>query len=258
MLATDKTTATPKTPPYDISANTTYSTILSVTQPQIRKIILGKDMPSKNLRQTFLFSATFPDTIKNLAKNFLRDNYIFISVGRVGSTVKNIHQRLIECSSDQNMKIKLLISTIKEVEGRTLIFVQKKKTASWVNSFLHNSGIKSEEIHGNCTQLQRENSLKNFKNGNNLILIATDVAARGLDVPSVTHVIQFDMPMSSEDFDTYVHRIGRTGRAGKNGVATSFYVPGRGGEGNGGIAAQLLELMTENNQVSKCCIAHTT
>ena len=206
-------------------------------------------MPSKEFRQTFLFSATFPDTIKELAKNFLRDSYIFISVGRVGSTVKNIHQRLLECSSDQNMKIKLLINTLKDVEGRTLIFVQKKKTASWVNSFLHNYGIKSEEIHGNCTQLQRENSLRNFKNGNNLILIATDVAARGLDVPSVTHVIQFDMPMSSEDFDTYVHRIGRTGRAGKKGVATSFYVPGRGGEGNGGIAAQLLELMTENSQV---------
>ena len=209
------------------------------------------------MRQTFLFSATFPDTIKNLAKNFLRDSYIFISVGRVGSTVKNIHQRLMQSSADQSVKIKMLINTINEVEGRTLIFVQKKKTASWVNSFLRNAGIKSEEIHGNCTQLQRENSLRNFKNGNNLILIATDVAARGLDVPSVTHVIQFDMPMSSEDFDTYVHRIGRTGRAGKSGVATSFYVPGRGGESNGGIAAQLLELMTENNQV-KCATLHRT
>ena len=210
---------------------------------------MGKDMPPKEFRQTFLFSATFPDVIKNLARNFLRENYIFISVGRVGSTVKNITQRLIQCSSDQNMKIQQLMSTIKEIEGRTLIFVQKKKTASWVNSYLRNLGIKSEEIHGNCTQLQRENSLRNFKNGNNLILIATDVAARGLDVPSVTHVIQFDMPMSSEDFDTYVHRIGRTGRAGKNGVATSFYVPGRAGEGNAGIASQLLTLMSENGQV---------
>ena len=206
-------------------------------------------MPPKEFRQTFLFSATFPNIMKNLARTFLRESYIFISVGRVGSTVKNILQRLVQCSSDQNMKLQLLISTINEFEGRTLIFVQKKKTASWINNYLRNMGIKSEEIHGNCTQFQRENSLRNFKNGNNLILIATDVAARGLDVPSVTHVIQFDMPMSSEDFDTYVHRIGRTGRAGKSGVATSFYVPGRAGEGNAGIAASLMTLLKENGQV---------
>ena len=91
--------------------------------------------------------------------------------------------------------------------------------------------------------------MKNFRNGTIKVLIATDVAARGLDIPAVTHVIQFDMPISADDFDTYVHRIGRTGRAGSSGMATAFFVPGKEtGEGNGKIAQQILNLLEENHQ----------
>lgn len=218
-------------------------------QPQIRKIVQENDMPSKDTRQTFMFSATFPDEIQSLAREFLRD-YVWIGVGRVGSTVENIEQRLLEASSDPNMKMNMLLSAINEIEGRTLVFVQKKRTAAWVCQCLQQFGVASEEIHGDRTQMQREHALRQFREGRTRVLVATDVAARGLDVPAVTHVIQFDMPISSEDFDTYVHRIGRTGRAGKSGVATSFYVPGREtGEGNGKIAQLIMRLLQENNQV---------
>jgi ATP-dependent RNA helicase DDX3X len=207
-------------------------------------------MRSKDTRQTFMFSATFPDEVQSLAREFLRD-YVWIGVGRVGSTVENIEQRLLEASSDPNTKMNMLLTAINEIEGRTLVFVQKKRTAAWVRQCLQQFGVASEEIHGDRTQMQREHALRQFREGRTRVLVATDVAARGLDVPAVTHVIQFDMPISSEDFDTYVHRIGRTGRAGKSGVATSFYVPGREtGEGNGKIAQLIMRLLQENNQVN--------
>ena len=208
-------------------------------------------MPRGEARQTFLFSATFPSEIQQLAREFLR-NYVWIAVGRVGSTVENIKQQLFLATSDPNDKVKLLLGVLDHTNGRTLIFVQKKKTASWLCECLRNMyGITAEEIHGDRSQAQRENALKMFRDGHIRILVATDVAARGLDVPAVMHVIQFDMPLSAEDFDVYVHRIGRTGRAGMSGLASSFFVPGREvGEGNGKIASLLLQLLQENNQVS--------
>lgn len=207
-------------------------------------------MPRGEDRQTFLFSATFPSEIQALAREFLR-NYVWIAVGRVGSTVDNIKQQVFQVSSDPNEKIKLLLDVLNQTDGRTLIFVQKKKTASWLCDCLRNGyGVTAEEIHGDRSQAQRENALKMFRDGHIRILVATDVAARGLDVPAVTHVIQFDMPLSPEDFDVYVHRIGRTGRAGMPGLASSFFVPGREiGEGNGKIATLLYQLLQENNQV---------
>ena len=207
-------------------------------------------MPRTGERQTFLFSATFPDEIQTLAREFLH-NYVWIGVGRVGSTVDNIKQQILCTTSDPNDKIKLLLSAMEQTDGRTLVFVQKRRTATWLCDCLRNScNIRAEEIHGDRTQSQRENALKQFRDGNIRILVATDVAARGLDVPAVTHVIQFDLPLSSEDFDVYVHRIGRTGRAGMDGLATALFVPGREvGEGNGKIAPQILRLLQENNQV---------
>lgn len=200
-----------------------------------------------------MFSATFPSEIQALAKEFLRD-YVWIAVGRVGSTVDNIKQQVLLTSADANEKIQLLLSVLDQTSGRTLIFVQKRRTASWLCECLRNSyGVAVEEIHGDRSQSQREHALKLFRDGSIRILVATDVAARGLDVPAVTHVVQFDMPISPEDFDVYVHRIGRTGRAGMAGLATSFFVPGREvGEGNGKIAPQLLQLLRENRQVRYC------
>lgn len=206
-------------------------------------------MPRGDLRQTFMFSATFPSEIQKLARDFLR-NYVWIAVGRVGSTVENIRQQLMLATSDPHKKMELLIQALGHSDGRTLIFVQKKKTATWLCDCLRSMyGVAAEEIHGDRSQSQREYALRMFRDGNIRILVATDVAARGLDVPQVTHVIQFDMPISSDDFDVYVHRIGRTGRAGQAGLATSFFVPGKeAGEGNGSIAQKLMTLLVENNQ----------
>lgn len=206
-------------------------------------------MPRGDNRQTFMFSATFPSEIQKLARDFLR-NYVWIAVGRVGSTVENIRQQVLMASADPNKKLELLMTALGHSDGRTLVFVQKKKTATWLVECLRSHyNVTAEEIHGDRSQSQREYALRMFRDGNIRILVATDVAARGLDVPQVMHVVQFDMPLSAEDFDVYVHRIGRTGRAGMTGLATCLFVPGKEtGEGNGRIAPQLLTLLQENNQ----------
>ncbi len=211
-------------------------------------IVQQRNMPVNEERQTLLFSATFPSEIQQLAKEFLR-NYVWIGVGRVGSTVEKIKQVILPATNDQNMKLQLLIDSISKTQGRTLVFVQRKKTAALISHALFNIyNVSAEEIHGDRSQLQRETALKNFRKGITRVLVATDVAARGLDIPYVTHVIQFDMPVSPEDFDVYIHRIGRTGRAGHEGLATSFFVPGKK-EGNGKIAEILIKTLKETNQV---------
>lgn len=217
-------------------------------EPQIREIVQHRGMPGKERRHTFMFSATFASEIQILAKEFLRE-YVWVTVGRVGSTVENITQRLVLASADKTLKLQLLIEAIGSTSGRTLVFVQMKRMAAYVCAILNNScGVSAEEIHGDRSQAQREAALRAFRSGAARVLVATDVAARGLDIPSVMHVIQFDLPASPEEFDTYVHRIGRTGRAGSKGLATSFYVPGRESEGNARIAPMILRLLQENQQ----------
>lgn len=180
-------------------------------------------------------------------------------MGRVGSTVDNIKQVLVQATSDVAHKVALLMDQLKQSSGRTLIFVQRKKTASWVcNCLTRKYGIPADEIHGDRSQVQREVALQRFRDGFVKVLVATDVASRGLDIPSVTHVIQFDMPISAEDFDTYIHRIGRTGRMGQPGRATSLFVPGKEvGEGNGKLAPLLLNLFKETQQVRKIFLIST-
>ena len=106
----------------------------------------------------------------------------------------------------------------------------------------------AEELHGDCSQGARSRALDAFASGAARVLVATDVASRGLDLPAVAHVINFDLPTDGRDFDAYVHRIGRTGRAGRDGLATSFYVPGFGHDGNGPVYVALRELMAETDQ----------
>ena len=106
----------------------------------------------------------------------------------------------------------------------------------------------ADELHGDCSQGARTRALDAFSAGAVRVLVATDVASRGLDLPDVGHVVNFDLPTDSRDFDAYVHRIGRTARAGKGGTSTSFYVPGFGGNGNGPIWRAMMETMTETGQ----------
>jgi len=127
------------------------------------------------------------------------------------------------------------------VQGLTLVFVETKKGADLLEDYLCRQGLVATSIHGDRSQQERERALAMFRSGKTPILVATDVAARGLDIPNVTHVINFDLP---NDIDDYVHRIGRTGRAGKKGVATALFCR----EKDSGLAKSLVETLAETNQ----------
>ncbi|KAJ5666097.1 ATP-dependent RNA helicase ded1 [Penicillium maclennaniae] len=208
-------------------------------EPQIRRIVEGEDMPRVEDRQTLMFSATFPRDIQMLARDFLKE-YIFLSVGRVGSTSENITQK-VEYVEDMDKRSVLLdILHTHGTSGLTLIFVETKRMADSLSDFLINQRFPATAIHGDRTQRERERALELFRNGRCPILVATAVAARGLDIPNVTHVINYDLPT---DIDDYVHRIGRTGRAGNTGIATAFF-----NRGNRGVVRDLLELLKEAHQ----------
>ncbi|KAK6508956.1 DEAD-box ATP-dependent RNA helicase [Arthrobotrys musiformis] len=207
-------------------------------EPQIRRIVEGEDMPGVNSRQTLMFSATFPRDIQMLARDFLKD-YVFLSVGRVGSTSENITQR-VEYVEDHDKRSFLLDILSAHQGGLTLIFVETKRMADTLSDFLINQNFPATSIHGDRTQRERERALEMFRTGRYPIMVATAVAARGLDIPNVTHVINYDLPT---DVDDYVHRIGRTGRAGNTGLSTAFF-----NRGNRGIVRELTELLKEANQ----------
>lgn len=207
-------------------------------EPQIRRIVEGEDMPPVQGRQTLMFSATFPRDIQMLARDFLKD-YVFLSVGRVGSTSENITQK-VEYVEDHDKRSVLLDILHTHGAGLTLIFVETKRMADSLSDFLINQSFPATSIHGDRTQRERERALEMFRNGRCPILVATAVAARGLDIPNVTHVVNYDLP---NDIDDYVHRIGRTGRAGNTGISTAFF-----NRGNRGIVRDLLELLKEAHQ----------
>ncbi|KAJ1423304.1 RNA helicase, DEAD-box type, Q motif [Sesbania bispinosa] len=214
-------------------------------EPQIRKIVEQMDMPPPGMRQTLLFSATFPKEIQGLASDFL-SNYVFLAVGRVGSSTDLIAQRVeYVLESDKRSHLMDLLHAQREngiygKQGLTLVFVETKKGADALEHCLCVNGFPATCIHGDRTQQEREQALRSFKSGNTPILVATDVAARGLDIPRVAHVVNFDLP---NDIDDYVHRIGRTGRAGKMGLATAFF-----NDSNLSLAKPLADLMQEANQ----------
>lgn len=214
-------------------------------EPQIRKIVEQMDMPPAGVRQTMLFSATFPKEIQRLASDFL-SNYIFLAVGRVGSSTDLIDQRVeyVQESDKRSHLMDLLhAQRANGVQGKqalTLVFVETKKGADALEHWLCLNNFPATTIHGDRSQQEREAALRSFKSGNTPILVATDVAARGLDIPHVAHVVNFDLP---NDIDDYVHRIGRTGRAGKKGLATAFF-----NENNTSMARSLQDLMQEANQ----------
>ena len=207
-------------------------------EPQIRRIVEGEDMPGVQGRQTLMFSATFPRDIQMLARDFLKD-YVFLSVGRVGSTSENITQK-VEYVEDPDKRSVLLDILHTHGAGLTLIFVETKRMADSLSDFLINQAFPATSIHGDRTQRERERALEMFRNGRCPILVATAVAARGLDIPNVTHVVNYDLPT---DIDDYVHRIGRTGRAGNTGMSTAFF-----NRGNRGIVRDMIELLKEAHQ----------
>jgi ATP-dependent RNA helicase RhlE len=168
-------------------------------------------------RQTLMFSATMPRAIAELAAHMLRDP-IKVAVAPVASTVEHVEQRVIRV--DRSAKPAILIDVLRrETIDRALIFTRTKHGADKVARGLIRAGIGAEAIHGNKSQNQRERVLASFRKGELRTLVATDIAARGIDVDGVSHVVNFDLPNVPE---TYVHRIGRTARAGAEGVAISL------------------------------------
>lgn len=171
-------------------------------------------------RQTLFFSATITPTIKDLVHTFLKDP-VEVQV-RTTDTSEHVEQDIVEAGSKDEKLEKLLNMLSEEEFDKVLVFGETKFGVQRLSDHLEQSGLRSVAIHGNKSQSQRQRALKTFKDGHAKIMVATDVAARGLDIPNVSHVINFDQPATYED---YVHRIGRTGRGGARGVAYTFVAP---------------------------------
>ncbi|MEP1420675.1 MAG: DEAD/DEAH box helicase, partial [Erythrobacter sp.] len=173
-------------------------------------------------RQTLFFSATMPKAIKELVKNYCR-NPVQVSVTPESTTAERVEQYIFMVQKDEKQSLlDMILSGRHRVPGnfeRILIFTRTKHGADRVVKKLRQSGIESNAIHGNKSQPQRQRALDEFRRGKTSVLIATDVAARGIDIPGVSHVINYELPNVPEQ---YVHRIGRTARAGKDGVAIAF------------------------------------
>jgi len=188
--------------------------------PQIEEIM--KSVP-KN-RQTLLFSATMPLAVMKLAEKNLKTP-VRVEVAPAGTTAALVDQEIYIMSREERWN--QLINLLKEYQSSVLVFVRTKHGASKLSKKLKAGGHKAAEIHSNLSFPQRQASLAGFKSGQHRILVATDVAARGLDINDIELVLNYDLPDNSED---YVHRIGRTARAGKKGKAISFATPQQGRE----------------------------
>ncbi|XZF14982.1 DEAD/DEAH box helicase [Chitinophagaceae bacterium MMS25-I14] len=179
----------------------------------VKKVV--SRLPQK--RQTLFFSATMPPEIQKLANTILVKP-AYVEVTPVSSTAETIKQSLFFVEKKDKKKLLSFILKDKNIE-RVLVFTRTKHGADRVAKDLAHSGIRAEAIHGNKSQNARQRALSNFKNGETRVLVATDIAARGIDVEELSHVINYEIPEVPE---TYVHRIGRTGRAGASGIAYSF------------------------------------
>ena len=179
----------------------------------VKKIIAA--VPNK--RQTLLFSATMPNSVQSLADGLLRDP-VRVEITPSATTVEKIDQRVLFVPKDKKRALLGELMNNQDIK-RVLIFTRTKHGADRVARHLHQCGVQSDAIHGNKAQNARQRALKSFRSGHIRALVATDIAARGIDVDGVTHVINFDLP---NDPESYVHRIGRTARAGATGMAISF------------------------------------
>jgi ATP-dependent RNA helicase RhlE len=167
-------------------------------------------------RQTLLFSATMPKPIEQLAATLLHKPQR-VSVAPVSSVVDRIEQQL--CYVEKPDKKQALISTLQHYDGATLVFSRTKHGADRIARIVTKAGIGCDAIHGDKSQTARQRALSNFKSGRTRVIVATDIAARGIDIDQLELVINYDLPDVAE---TYVHRIGRTGRAGRAGMALTF------------------------------------
>jgi ATP-dependent RNA helicase RhlE len=170
-------------------------------------------------RQTMLFSATLDSSVAHLVHDYL-NNPVRVAVGSVTRPVESVKLQAFEVADDQ--KLALLQRLLADESGRTLVFARTKRGTERLAQKLMRSGFQAAVIHGNLSQSQRTAALRDFQHGRTRLLIATDVASRGIHVDDIAHVINYDLPEAAEHF---VHRVGRTGRAGNQGVASTFFTP---------------------------------
>uniref|UniRef100_A0A3P8W9Q4 RNA helicase n=1 Tax=Cynoglossus semilaevis TaxID=244447 RepID=A0A3P8W9Q4_CYNSE len=207
-------------------------------EPQIRKIV-DQIRPD---RQTLMWSATWPKEVRQLAEDFLKD-YVQINVGALQLSANHNILQIVDVCNDgekENKLIRLLEEIMSEKENKTIIFVETKRKCDDLTRRMRRDGWPAMGIHGDKSQQERDWVLNEFKYGKAPILIATDVASRGLDVEDVKFVINFDYPNNSED---YIHRIGRTARSQKTGTAYTFFTPN-----NMRQARDLISVLREANQ----------
>ena len=183
--------------------------------PQIEEIV--KSLPAQ--RQTMMFSATLPPEVRKLVSTYLKDP-VRISIGEENKPVERIQQDVIQLREGE--KDRTLLAEIDKVAGSVIVFTKTKVKADKVAAFLAESGHKADSLHGDLTQGARRRVTMNFRDEKIRILVATDIAARGLDIAHIRHVVNYDLPMLPED---YVHRIGRTARAGSEGHSIAFVTP---------------------------------
>ena len=180
--------------------------------PQVQRIL--QELPEQ--RQTLMFSATMPPVIDRLAQRFMHDPAI-IDITPEGKAAQGISHRLYLV--DPEHKKALILALLNLELGSTLVFIRRKSDAEWLSGVLEREGHPVERIHSNLSQGQRVQALQGFREGEHRILVATDIAARGIDVPHTSHIINFDMP---ETVDDYIHRAGRTARGTAAGLVSSI------------------------------------
>ncbi|KAL8243694.1 hypothetical protein R6Q59_009952 [Mikania micrantha] len=207
-------------------------------EPQIRKII-GQIRPD---RQTCMWSATWPKEVRQLASDFLNE-YIQVNIGSMDLSANHRITQIVEVVSEfekRDRMTKHLEQVMEDRANKVLIFTGTKRVADEITRFLRQDGWPALSIHGDKQQNERDWVLNEFKTGKSPIMVATDVASRGIDVRDITHVINYDYPNNSED---YVHRIGRTGRAGRKGTAITLFTTD-----NAKQARDLVGILTESKQ----------
>ena len=194
-------------------------------KPQLEDIISKNDqMSKKENRINLMFSATIPSEVQEIAYQFMKDDCYLITTNKNkqnknGYNINENVEQTIYFVEDED-KIMKLHEILQKIEGNVIIFLEKKKSVDKLEGFLLNRNYNAIGIHGDKLQIERQKAIKKFSSGEIPILVATDVASRGLDFPNVSYVFNFDMPKNIED---YIHRIGRTGRVGNKGKAISFY-----------------------------------
>ena len=184
--------------------------------PDLKRII--RALPEE--RQSLFFSATLPPSIKSLARQLLRDP-VNVTIAPESVSVEKIDQRVMFVERGEKQHLLKQVLTSPDMD-RAIVFTKTKRGANRLSERLEKSGIRSVAIHGNKSQSARQKALSAFRSKQVKVLVATDVAARGIDIEGISHVVNFDLPREPE---SYVHRIGRTGRAGADGIAVSFCLP---------------------------------